>query len=273
LLETLSVLLALLAGSSPLISAGEITYQLIDGAAGDQNGHSLSGFITFDTPCGTTCTASNITDFSFSVAGIYNYGYSYSSPTDVTVVNGLGHINVLETKIDLNSSVIGQLAIGKSSTGYVQWVGGDNHIYRSLDPDTVWVWFTNSRSSTIAIATPEPSTLPMGLALVLALSGFCRRRPTPLSTDRYCNSALGFVYRAASVTQALQQRVAFPELAIDHARLWLLTHRSLDFPRQRILRALPGMPPSGRHPRPHRNLLRRCNQQDYARFSQNRTGI
>lgn len=170
----LILFVSLASNVSPRPAYAEIIYKLIDGAAGDQSGHTLSGFIEFDSPCGTTCTAANVTDFSFSVSGVYNYDYSYSIPSDVIVVNGLGHLNVSATSIMLNSSSLGQLAIGDSVSRfpYVQWVGGTNHIYRSLNPDAVWVSFTNSQSSIIATAIPEPSVF--NLVLLICLRWFIR---------------------------------------------------------------------------------------------------
>lgn len=156
--------------------ASAIVYSFIDGAAGDQSGHKLSGFVTFNTPCGTSCTGDNITDFSFVVAGSLNYSHAYTDPSDIFVVNGLGHLNVSPTSIALNKNVTGQLALGNASTGgypYVQWVGGVNNVYRSVAPDLTWTWYTNATSSIIATAVPEPTTLTLFLAALLAQ---CARR-------------------------------------------------------------------------------------------------
>lgn len=157
----------------PRAACADIVYQLIDGAAGNQDGHRLSGFMRFDSPCGTSCTAANLTDFSFEVAGRLNYAGSYLRPADVVVVNGMGHLNVTAQSITLNASSLGQLAIGDGvGLQYVQWVGGTNYIYRSLDPNRATAWFSNSVSSTIAVAVPEPASLVLvGVLALVAVGG------------------------------------------------------------------------------------------------------
>ena len=65
----------------------EIIYSLIDGAAGSQGGHTVSGTVTFDTVCGASCTSANVEDFTFSITGPKIYSYSRSAANDV-LING-----------------------------------------------------------------------------------------------------------------------------------------------------------------------------------------
>lgn len=159
----------------PQLATAAIKYSFIDGAAGDQNGHTLSGFVVFDSACGTACTAGNVTDFSVKVSGQLNYSFAYTAPNNVVVVNGMQHINVKPTAIDLDSSVLGQFVLGTSGPEgpFVEWTGGVNNFYYSLAPDNSSAWFVNSHSATIANAVPEPATwllMTLGLAMTFAFT-------------------------------------------------------------------------------------------------------
>lgn len=176
----LSKLLLVVCGlliTSRFASANTV-YQLIDGAAGNQDVNHLAGYITFSMPCGTSCTAADIVDFSFSVSGAFNYGYSYASPADVTVLEGLSHLNVTPTSIYLDSSVSGDLALGGAGGGpqFVRWTGTPNNFYYSVRSDNAFAWFHNSRSATIAVATPEPAGIAYLWTMITALVGWRSRR-------------------------------------------------------------------------------------------------
>jgi hypothetical protein len=167
----------------PKTGFSEIVYDLVDGAAGSQNGRTLSGTITFDTACGTSCTAANITDFSFTVTGGGDdYTYSRTEPIDVIVTNG-SMLNALSDRLDFTfGTTDAELSLLEYSSGFipqVRWISGGRNLYIAYPPTGPSVWETTPPNGTVTIGTamvPEPST-----SLLLALAITTVLCLTPLS--------------------------------------------------------------------------------------------
>lgn len=69
LLRKCTVVIVAIVVMSVDVSAALITYQLIDGAAGDQAGHTISGTITMDPICGAACVLGDIDSWEYTVTG------------------------------------------------------------------------------------------------------------------------------------------------------------------------------------------------------------
>jgi hypothetical protein len=181
----LLVCVALLA--LPPAPAHAIRYELIDAAAGDQNGHTLSGFIEFDTPCGESCTAANIIDFSFAVTGPNEYSHSYQGPGDIVLFQPreAKFLNAGPRYLSLDFSRVGRLALFDEADNRNQpLILWDANItifqdpisrYGSIMEQNVFTWVSPPRVAApinIGVVVPEPSAFLSGLitaGLVLAL--------------------------------------------------------------------------------------------------------
>ena len=62
--QVLAVCLLCLLNS--MANAG-VVYELINGAAGPQGGRHVSGHLQFSTICGTSCDASHLTEWGFTI--------------------------------------------------------------------------------------------------------------------------------------------------------------------------------------------------------------
>ena len=152
---------------SPTASA-DVTYAFIDGAAGDQNGHTLSGTVTFDSICGTSCSSSNVTDFSFTVSGTSNLSYSYQSPSWDVIINGSG-LNVMADGIYFDLSAVSyaefRLRDGVGGGPYLLWQAGGGSPSRyaaevySTDEEAWDNYSPNPGVVKRASIVPEPSSL------------------------------------------------------------------------------------------------------------------
>jgi hypothetical protein len=153
-------------------TAQAIRYELIDGAGGDQGGYSLAGFVEFDSPCGTNCTAANVTDFAFSVIGPSNYSYSYQSPTDVVLTwPGMGGGGGLQEfvnagpatlSLDYGRGGIFQLINSNAGSPTLTWGRIFDPFYSSVGPAHAGGWEDHPSlfgPVAIGIAIPEPPTI------------------------------------------------------------------------------------------------------------------
>jgi hypothetical protein len=157
---------------------------LIDEAGGDQAGHTLEGFIEFDSPCGVNCTAANVTDFTFSVSGPTVYSYSYQTAADVDFGQGpdRGFFNAGPLALSVDYHRLGWLGLGNASEGspYIYWIGHHSSRYVSRGPGLSGGWntplFPGQFVAVIGVAIPEPSAVTLMLLACLALRCLVRVR-------------------------------------------------------------------------------------------------
>lgn len=148
--------------------AQAIRYELIDGAGGEQGGHTLAGFIEFDSPCGGNCTAASITDFTFSVSGPSTYSYSYQTAADAFLDAGqLGQpfLYAGPANLIVDYSAPGTLTLANAAEGsrpYIQWYHALSSYYSSAGPNIISGWgsFPPFFSPVvIGVVVPEPATV------------------------------------------------------------------------------------------------------------------
>lgn len=163
------------------VAKAQITYGLIDGAAGDQNGHTLDGTITFDNACGLNCTETNVTDFSFSVTGPSNFSYSFTPNNfDVMIVDGALNATASGLFFDFDFNSFSELTLrnGSAGTNTLTWQTQTNAYLSSLNGiDTAWFDASPTGNIQIGFVIPEPASL-----VLLGMSGLVvvrRRHKTP----------------------------------------------------------------------------------------------
>ncbi|MCA9128257.1 MAG: PEP-CTERM sorting domain-containing protein [Planctomycetales bacterium] len=181
---TICFLVILCLSYTPRASRADIIYQLVDSAAGSQNGRSLTGTITFDSAVGTAATAADVKDFSFAVTGAGdNFSYSWTGASDVTISGGA--INVLADRIDFTFSSqaalfqLRNVAGGGGGQPSLRWQNaGTFNRYQATNPSFATSWIAAPANGTVTIATavPEPSAL-FGIGLVGLSACFRRSRP------------------------------------------------------------------------------------------------
>ena len=158
-----------------------ITYKLIDGAAGDQAGHSLSGTITLDPSCASTCTSLHSWEYTISgpilnrTVSSDDIGEFMQNPNGLFVATPT-HLTVKFSELASDEGLILDL-------NGLAW----NTFYIDIDPDfgrpeyfaydgNLGGWDTEpSGTVTIATAVPEPSAFCF-LGLLGIGSLICRRR-------------------------------------------------------------------------------------------------
>jgi hypothetical protein len=173
----LLVCVALLA--LPSAPAHAIRYELIDGAAGDQDGHTLTGFIEFDRPSGFDSTAANIIDFSFSVTGPSEYSYSYEGPEDVELTQRFDtqFLHAGPQYLTLDFSKVGRFVLrdAEDNRPVLRWqanfviIHPDFTTYASYEDPNQFAW-TSIPSKVpiiIGVVVPEPAALMLGLTAVV----------------------------------------------------------------------------------------------------------
>ena len=168
----LFITLVLLSSHGARSQAG-LSYRFVDGAAGDQNGHTIEGFIEFDEACGRSCTIDNLVGFELNVSGSSSFSYT-SENTSASFVNN-GQINVSPTAVSIEFSDTAdsgsRLTIG-SPLG-VEWYSGATTYppyYLAEAPTGLTVWDdfpADFGTHTIAIRVPEPGAALLCLAAVL----------------------------------------------------------------------------------------------------------
>ncbi len=165
--------------------AWAIRYNLVDSGGGDQQGHTLQGFIEFDFPCGTSCTTANVTDFTFSISGPSNFSYSYLIPDDVHLFQGTsgGYLNAGLGNLVVDYRRIGNFELRDSSqdSPYIQWVTARFPHYVSEGPVLTGGWVTVPFPpfvAVIGIAVPEPNAFTILLLAGSMLSALLRTRRT-----------------------------------------------------------------------------------------------
>jgi hypothetical protein len=164
------------------IPAHAIRYELINEAAGDQNGHLLKGFIEFDTPCGDSCTAANIVDFSFSVTGPNTYSYAYEGPNDVRLVqrSGTTFLDAGPKFLKIDFSGFGSLdLLDFEDNSFIAWQANFPQfpvplsLYISYESPAVEAWAASpdiTAPVTIGAVIPEPSALLLCLTTAILCS-------------------------------------------------------------------------------------------------------
>jgi hypothetical protein len=145
--------------------AQAIRYNLIDGATGDQQGHTLSGFIEFDSPCGGACTAANIMDFTFSVSGPSDYSYSYQAAGDVELSSSrFVHAGPTRLSVLLGGGGGGEFSL-LDSTNEVPYLTWRKHpvnpwsVYESSGPSGGWITGLIGAQNVVIGTVPEPASL------------------------------------------------------------------------------------------------------------------
>ena len=165
------------------VARGElITYKLIDGAAGDQAGHTISGTITLDPACASACTS------------LHSWEYTVSGPTLNRTVMSTGVGELMMNPAGLFTATPTELIVNFDPTTLheelifdlhgLAWnttfplAGGPTYPeYFAYNPDggSGGGWFSRpSGRVTIATAVPEPG--PVMLLGLLSVGYACRRR-------------------------------------------------------------------------------------------------
>ncbi len=174
------LLLFLGAVVSPCSAA--VTYEIVDGAAGGQGDYTLTGTITFDSACGTSCTNADILKYSLAYENGSSGTIAYDQAADGVIASGFFGIsgdasvlNVTATGISFdfaekagsNQFVLGN---GGSSAPFLAWRQGTDlteeyALGTSLFPaENAFQNLTPSGNPTIFTAVPEPSSfLALGL--------------------------------------------------------------------------------------------------------------
>jgi hypothetical protein len=168
---SVAALIAVIAYCCHVSTAYAIRYELIDGAGGEQGGHTLSGFIEFDSICGTLCTAANITDFAFSVSGPSNYSYSYQSAADVDLSQAFVNAGPMSLTVDYHRP--GRLALMNvpGSGPLLEWASALNPNYLSTGPNLSGGWQSGPYPPFVAVigtVIPEPSAAILMLMATMA---------------------------------------------------------------------------------------------------------
>jgi len=161
-------------GSHSSVGWAAITYRLVDGAAGDQNGHTLSGTITFDSACRTLCTAADVDSFSVAWTGPTPASFSGAGPADVGLLMNDVLFDVSLFGISYDSpGLIGlftkdRFVLGDQGQGTarrsprIEWTFFDAQIgvsrYSGIAPGNVQAWSVAPTTGRVMIATvvPEP---------------------------------------------------------------------------------------------------------------------
>jgi len=180
-------------------SEAAITYSFVDGAAGDQAGHTLSGTITFDSACGTSCTADDVDSFTVSWTGPNPASISGTGPGDVYINNPHGFLDVSPTGISVDYSPSAQedrvrLTLGDVGVGtQIGWswamepITSDDYVptlfYSAGGPGATghaWSDFTFFPGPvSIATVVPEPGSFILAIGGVVGLwMGALRSRRT-----------------------------------------------------------------------------------------------
>lgn len=154
----------------------DIVFTFIDGAAGDQNGHTLSGTVTVDSACGTACTSDNFKDFTFTVSGPTSYSYSFQPSNSDVLINGPAALNVTSAGIfyDFDFGTYSEFTLRDGNNYYplLTWqTNTDIYVSRPADGTSTWQDLTPvSGVVQIAAAVPEPSSFVYG-GLISCLVG------------------------------------------------------------------------------------------------------
>ena len=172
--QNLQVLLLLVGVSIPA-SAELITYRLVDGAAGDQAEHTLTGTITMDPSCGSTCALDSIDSWEYTVTGPLGTRSVSSIPTGEILLNPEGVFTATPSALTFNygAGVTGETVLDLN--GLVWDIDPQGASYHHHEDSTFW-WNSTPTSGKITIATaiPEP-TAALYLGLVAAGYAICRR--------------------------------------------------------------------------------------------------
>jgi hypothetical protein len=177
--------LGLCVGMVGQASAGPITYDIANYPA-DQNGATLTGFITTDGTIGVL-TSSDIVSWSWTITPVGGTAFTLTSSEFGSEASMRGPVTASLTSITLPDTTAGQpenyfalLGSGNPDLEYDHETG-DNVYLGQIPAGTIWS-NTNpvlNGSDTWIIATtsvPEPSTLTLlGIAAV-CLAGVARRR-------------------------------------------------------------------------------------------------
>lgn len=170
--------------------AHAIRYELINEGAGAQNGHTLIGFIEFDSACGEICNYKNIVDFTFTVSGPNNYSYSFQREYDAIFTQNNGNAPFLVAGPQFLTISVrtpnGFLILqdfsangipGGSEPGkpYIEWFKAplDNTGYFSVGPDGQVAWFDRLafvREYVIGKVVPEPAICVLSMLCTLLLA-------------------------------------------------------------------------------------------------------
>ena len=174
-----------------LVSAQSlVTYELVDGAAGDQAGHSISGTLTLDPSCGSSCDNFSVQSFAYTVTGPNGTQFVTSDvvPGDLKalLLNDSGTFVATPTELTFNFDK--QLAGGEQAVfdmAGLAWTKDPpnahvpNGTYYNFG-DNGQVWWENHPTGTVTIArvVPEPAanTLVLSAGIVLLAQSRWRRR-------------------------------------------------------------------------------------------------
>ena len=176
-------MVALLIAVASIAKADQV-YQLIDGAAGGQNGNTLTGTITFDSACGTSCSAQNIVDFSISWSGSDPASLSANNSSEVVFSNVDSLINVTSSGITIDyggtPTGLNNLTLRDNEASNQPAIGWGNQlthagpfrVYRGVNSTGLFSW-DDTRSGRgpvmIATAVPEPTAYSLCGLLTMCL--------------------------------------------------------------------------------------------------------
>jgi hypothetical protein len=165
-----------LVGVSIPVSAELITYRFVDGAAGDQAEHTLTGTITMDPSCGSTCGLDSIDSWEYTVMGPLGTRSVSSIPTGEILLNAEGVFTATPSALTFNYAAAVTGATVLDLNGLVWDIDPQGSSYHHHEDSTIW-WNSTPTSGNITIATaiPEP-TAALYLGLVTAGYAICRRK-------------------------------------------------------------------------------------------------
>ena len=174
--------LALFVGVASVARGELVTYRLIDGAAGDQAGHTISGTITLDPACQSSCTELHAWQYTVSGPGLNRSASSDDFPPLIDNLSGLFTATEDRLTVDFRENTNGaQLILDLAGLAWnVEGIPFDlsrQYFGYRFDVPTPAGWSTTppARVITIAEAVPEPHSAELLVIGCVALV-WCRRR-------------------------------------------------------------------------------------------------
>ena len=221
-----SVLLVLTAQS--LVQGQLITYRLVDGAAGDQAGHTLEGTITLDPSCASSCTSLHAWEYTISGPTLNrsassnqfapffrNFSGLFEATPEALTVNydvapGGTSAGGLELIMDL-AGLAWNVASPPGSQPHREYFAYD---FGVTVGQAGWAMTPQAQTITIATAIPEPSI--GSIALLLATLACLRATWNKIVIRRLTHEADGNLI-LSSAARLRRWRVHFESALLDSA--------------------------------------------------------